>query len=120
MLSNGECLFLTLTFNDDALNRSTADSRRQCVRRFLNGFNAPYVANIDFGGKNDREHYHAVICLKKADFDGYKWAKTYGFYKAQVIKGANSDKRLAKYISKLTAHAIKETCKGNRIIYSRD
>lgn len=136
ILKSSEPHFLTLTFTDDVLNSTTADTRRQYVRRFLSSISENYVANIDFGAENGREHYHAVIdCLPP------KW--DYGFYFYEPIICQNStnyvkkryqglpqeeidrlttlenEKRLSKYVAKLTNHAIKETTRGCRAIYSR-
>ena len=110
------CLFLTFTFNDYSLSHNTADSRKQAVRRFLNDLNVPYVANIDFGKKNHREHYHAVVAIERIDYKSWK----YGAINGQTIRNHTDDiKKLAKYVAKLTNHAIKETVKRNAIIYSR-
>ena len=119
MLLNGDCLFLTLTFNDNALANTTSKERRVAVSRYLKQFNCNYVANIDFGKENGREHYHAVInCAKVKLID---WRK-YGNINVQHIRNRNikSDKtKLAKYICKLSNHAIKETTKRSTLIYSR-
>lgn len=119
MLLQGSCLFLTLTFNDDTLQRTTPQERRVAVSRYLKSFNTQYVANIDFGKKNNREHYHAVISCDNINFDA--WRK-YGNINAERIrnKDIKSDKtKLAKYICKLSNHAIKETTKRSSLIYSR-
>ena len=60
MLSMGKCIFGTLTFNDRAL-KTSSETRRRYVTRFLNDFDVPYIANIDFGAEKGREHYHFVI-----------------------------------------------------------
>lgn len=119
MLLNGSCLFLTLTFNDDTLQNTTPKERRVAVSRYLKTFNCMYVANIDFGKENGREHYHAVINADKISFDS--WRK-YGNINAERIRNRDlkSDKtKLAKYICKLSNHAIKETTKRSSLIYSR-
>ena len=61
MMNLGECTFLTLTFTDDVLNKTSQDTRRQHVFRYLKSQSSFYVANIDFGSKHGREHYHAII-----------------------------------------------------------
>lgn len=129
--------FLTLTFSDETLERTSADTRRRYVRRYLAFYGVPYVANIDFGAKNGREHYHAVIgCPVDLDF----WNAKCGFALSECItpnrwktvpkKYANlspaeqSERmhydtlvRLSKYVAKLTNHAIKETTKRSAVIY---
>lgn len=115
MLENGNCIFLTFTFTDEVLANTTADTRRQKVRRFLSQYNFEYVANIDFGAKNGREHYHALIQTDKVDYNSYD----YGALNGEKVRSTNDFVKLAKYISKLTNHAIKDTSKGSRIIYNR-
>lgn len=119
MLLNGECLFLTLTFNDETLNNTSADTRRQYVRKYLKQFNCPYVANIDFGKENGREHYHAVINTSRIELKDWR---IYGNINVERVRNNRielSKTRLSKYISKLSNHAIKETTKRSCLIYSR-
>lgn len=119
MLLNGECLFLTLTFNDDTLTNTNENTRRQLVIRYLKSFNCRYVANIDFGSKNGREHYHAIINSNSIDLSA--WRKN-GNINVERVRNKDielSKTRLSKYISKLSNHAIKETTKRNALIYSR-
>lgn len=118
MLLNGSCLFLTLTFTDDVLSSTSEETRRRYVQRFLKLYDCKYVANIDFGSDNHREHYHALInCDKVNNCD---WL--YGAINFERVRNRNieNDKtKLAKYIAKLCNHAIKETTKRNALIYSR-
>lgn len=119
MLLNGACCFITLTFNDDTLRNTTEKQRRVAVSRYLKQYGCMYVANIDYGSKNKREHYHALINCEKVDFKS--WRK-YGNINAQRVrnKDIESDKtKLSKYIAKLSNHAIKETTKRSCLIYSR-
>lgn len=115
MLESGECLFLTLTFTDATLGKTTEDTRRQAVRRYLKSFGVPYVANIDYGKKNGREHYHAVIQTDHVDYSAY----TYGAINGEKIHSAEDYVKLSKYVAKLTNHAIKQTNKRQVIIYSK-
>lgn len=119
MLLTYSCLFITLTFNDETLSNTTSEQRRKAVVKYLKLFNAPYIANIDFGSQNQREHYHCLIGCDNIDLT--KWRK-YGNINVQRVRNRsiNNDKtRLAKYICKLTNHAIKETTKRSCCIYSR-
>jgi len=115
MLLQGTCFFVTLTFSDETLAKTTAETRRRYVTRFLKTQSDTYCANIDFGSKNNREHYHGIILADKVDFA--EWDK-YGFSNGKAIRNADDSIKLAKYISKLTNHAIKDTTKGARAIYS--
>lgn len=111
---NENCLFLTLTFTDNVLNSTTCETRRTYVTRFLKSFSVPFVANIDFGAKNGREHYHAILQIDKINYSLWPYGALNG---KKIIN--NDSLRLSKYISKLTNHAIKFTTKGSRLIYSR-
>ena len=113
-LEIGECIFVTLTFTDKVLNSTSADTRRQYVRKQLKLMSKYYIANIDFGEKNGREHYHAIVV---SDFIDHKLWKYGDIDFKRIIKSSNP-LVLAKYVSKLANHAIKETCRRNHIIYS--
>jgi hypothetical protein len=115
MLLKGCCLFLTLTFRDDVLELTTEKTRRRYVHYFLKSISLEYVANIDYGSKNEREHYHAVVLCDFVSYDSW----SYGNLDFKRVTFTNSEVKLSKYISKLTNHAIKESVKGNRVIYSR-
>lgn len=119
MLVSGNCLFLTLTFNDETLKDTSADTRRQYVRKYLKQFNCKYVANIDYVSINHREHYHAVIQSDTIDLKAWR---VYGNINVERVRNRNIDNdntRLSKYICKLSNHAIKETTKRCSLMYSR-
>ena len=139
---NDTVVFLTLTFNDETLRDTTDETRRRYVTRYLKSFASDYVANIDFGKQNGREHYHAVA---NARAPLGEWSK-YGFILSEYVKDVKTDckprnvpkrykdlpldeqrrlmsiddeKRLSKYIAKLSNHAIKETNRRSVLIYSK-
>ena len=117
MFERGNVVFLTLTFTDEVLQNTSCLYRRQnLVCPFLKSISSEYIGNVDYGAEKGREHYHAVLLTDTDDFSGW----TYGFYKAEKVRKEGVDAlRVAKYISKLTNHAIKETTKRNALIYSR-
>ena len=116
--SNLNMVFLTFTFNDYALSHNNADSLKQAVRRFLKEHSIKYVANVDYGARNGRKHFHAVALI-----DGklnYKLWKSYGALNGRKVNlNDTAPKRMAKYVTKLSLHAIKESTGFNRLIYSR-
>lgn len=117
MLLDLNLLFLTLTFRDDVLESTNPDSRHRYVSRFLKSNCLKYVANKDFGSKNGREHYHALVLVNgRLDYTSWLYGALNG---EKVVYSANSSVKLAKYISKLTNHSIKETTKRSVLIYSR-
>lgn len=126
MIYKNDCLFLTLTFTDNSLERTSADFRRIAVRRFLNSLNVPYVANIDFGNKNHREHYHAVVETGRIDYSKWKYGAINGLkirndikYDDDGVISSESVEKISRYVAKLTNHAIKESTRRSVIMYSR-
>lgn len=116
-LSNYTCIFLTLTFKPDTLENTSRDTRRKYVTRALKQMSDKYIANIDFGAKNEREHYHAIVVADNVSRDIWK---DYGAINFERIKQTSDSVKLAKYVVKLTNHAIKETVQQNRVIYSKN
>lgn len=125
--SGGKIAFVTFTFSDETLKRTSDDTRRQKVRRTLKKVSSVYIANIDFGKERDREHYHALL-----SYDGFEsvralekavkalWGE-YGFIKVKRVGNKETDKkRLGKYLLKLGLHSMKDTTKAHRLIYSRN
>ena len=140
--NNDTVVFLTLTFSDDTLRNTTVQTRRRYVTRFLSSFASDYVANIDYGKTNGREHYHAVAnAVAPLDL----WSK-YGYILSEYVKDPKTDckprnvpkrykdlssdeqrrlmslddeKRISKYIAKLSNHALKETNRRSVLIYSK-
>lgn len=117
MLQSDTVVFLTFTFTDKVFDKTSYDTRKKYVQRFLKDQAAYYIANIDFGEENGREHYHAIAI---GHFDYGSWHK-YGSIKGlPVHRSVDDAKRLSKYVSKLTNHAIKKTTGAVRVIYSRN
>lgn len=110
-----DSLFLTFTFRPDVLETTNEDTRQKYVRRFLNTISSNYVANIDYGGKFGREHYHA-ICIVSGKVDYTTW--NYGALNGVRVRKGSSPLVLAKYVNKLVYHATKETT-TQKIIFSR-
>lgn len=109
---NEECIFATLTFNDKYIN---CKSHRKLVTDFLNeNSKNGYIANIDFGTKKERMHYHAVLTNK---INPKLWR--YGACNVKTIYKKNSEYSIAEYITKFTNHSTKTTTRNSRVIYSR-
>ena len=114
-----KCIFVTLTFNEDTMKKTNQTTRRKYVARFLRSISDNYVANIDYGVDDKythREHYHALI-VKDFIFD--KWDYGFAWFEIVRLDGNSSSELLAKYISKLTNHAIKLSARYSYYIYSR-
>jgi hypothetical protein len=116
VLSN-KALFLTLTFSDDTIARTTIPTRRRYVSRYLKSQSAFYIANIDFGARNGREHYHAVVVGQSIDYNA--WHSLGAIKGLKIAPTRNDTTRVSKYVAKLSNHAIKETTRSVRLIYSR-
>lgn len=112
----GQCLFLTLTFRDDVLADTSPNTRRKYVRRFLKSYSNAFVANIDFGSKTGREHYHALIVYPDPSLL-QSW--NYGFSNARICSNdSDSEKKLTHYLIKIANHFVKESVGSDRLIYS--
>lgn len=115
-LSKGCCIWLTLTFDEPTLAKTSEETRRRYVSRFLKSQSNCYIANIDYGDSTEREHYHAVVLCDFVDMKSWK----YGFAYTERIKNhVKTSTKISKYVSKLCNHAIKETTKRAVYIYSR-
>lgn len=125
LIESGKAQFLTLTFSPSFLERETSEeTRRRYIRRFLKEQCSGYVANIDFGEDNDREHYHAVVVPRadRIDYQPYVDFFDNSRIYAQNIPLVNTEKSrdcLALYINKLTNHALKDNGHYQRLIFSR-
>lgn len=111
-------LFGTLTFTDKVLNDTSKKTRQVYITRFLKDNTIHYMANIDFGSKNNREHYHFIAMVKdKLNCNLWK----YGASKFQFIPLESKDLRKTKnYLLKLNNHSYKSSTKENRIIRDRN
>lgn len=92
--------FVTLTFDDETLNNTSEQTRHRYVSKYLKENVRCYYANVDYGSKNEREHYHAVVS-DRVDFT--KW--NYGSINAKQVR--RSTDGIATYMRKLTNHANK-------------
>lgn len=119
MVLSGKAVFLTLTFTDEVLFKTSPETRRRYVSRALKAISEVYVANVDYGLKKMREHYHAIVLF---DGDGFKetFQWPYGFFDAERVRTSEGDsKATSKYITKLSRHSMKDTGRAVRLIYSK-
>lgn len=133
-----DLIFTTFTFDNKALNLKS-DTRHQYLYRLLNKYEwiEDYILNIDYGELKEREHYHALLMIKKGEID-YKFKKyvddkknkltlvidnmpidyELGFATYKLVGNDEKDrKKVTKYVSKLTLHALK--VKQTKITYKR-
>lgn len=141
--------FVTLTFDEDTLKDTSKDTRHTYISRFLKDNAFYYIANIDYGTKNDREHYHAIVLLdedqKNAlsvipnNVKGYNCSNyNYGFsfyepvlipellfnddlatFENIIFNTDDTSCKIATYMNKLTNHAYKDSTEM-KLIYSRN
>ena len=114
LFSMGNCIFITFTFTDKVLNCTTELTRRRYVVRCLKKMSNTYIANIDYGKSNEREHYHAILVADHIDLKLWK----YGFIFAERCR-TNSEDKLSTYITKISNHALKKGTKYKHLIYSK-
>lgn len=116
LVYSGKAIFITLTFTENTFAKTSVLTRRRYVARYLKANCKNYVANIDYGAKKGREHYHALV---DNDINLKEWHK-YGAIKVERVRTSASDlSRVALYVSKLTNHALKVGEDAPRLIYSR-
>lgn len=115
--TTGNSFFLTLTFTNSSLEKLSSKTRRRYVHYYLKSISNNYVANIDFGKRNHREHYHAVVQCER--IEAKKWLYGNLDFELIDITKEKSSECLSKYVAKLVNHAIKETNKRCVLIYSR-
>lgn len=117
LVLTNNAIFITLTFNNDTLSKTSVLTRRRYVARYLKQNCKEYVANVDFGALNGREHYHAIV---SNDIVFSNWYK-YGAINVERVRPLeDSTKRISRYITKLTNHALKVGAIAPRLIYSRN
>ena len=101
-----DCLFVTLTFNNNTLLSTNTNTRRRYVKNYLDSLGVDYFANKDFGKKNGREHYH---CIVQTNFLQHY---NYNLGNIDFRLCNNNSLVLSKYLQKLTLHALKNTTCG--------
>lgn len=100
-----ELYFVTLTFADEYVNGCSETTLHRYAQRWLNENCRDYICNTDYGKKNGRLHFHAVVSFKE---DVSAWE--YGFSNRKKAKFVDDDKsryRVSSYMIKLTNHATK-------------
>ena len=113
--------FCTFTFGDSYINKCDR-TKRDLIKNTLNSFSSDihYVLNVDYGKKNEREHYHCLVATNN-NSNLRKYLKTnYPFFTSCDSINTSSDdvKRLTKYINKLSNHCTKDTTLNKRIVYN--
>lgn len=110
--------FLTLTFDDDTLLNTNEKTRHRYIKDFMHNHFKFYLANVDYGELNEREHYHAIV-LCDSDIHDILVKYKYGFTHFEKCRISEVDAvRTSTYITKFTNHATKSTTYQNRVIYS--
>lgn len=129
------CYFLTFTFTEKTLKKTTQKSRLRYIKAYLNKQAKEYMLNCDYGKIKEslisksqelgREHYHAFILSRYKVILSDEFTqknKRYGFLYYQKIHDTINriyGERNAPTIERLTNHAFKDTTKESKIIYSR-
>lgn len=121
LTTSKHCQFLTITFTDETLNNTNAETRKRYVIAWLTKQCDQYVLNIDYGTTTEREHYHAIAQPRNERLN-YKAFK-YGFIHYEIIgalkRFKNANKDINKLAKRLSKHAFKTTTRQAKIIYSR-
>lgn len=115
---NYKIIFGTLNFNDKTLNKTSERTRARYVVKYLSENTIHYIANIDYGKKNGREHYH-FLAMVEDNISGTNWHK-FGGCKFQIVPIKNKDIKCTKnYLLKLNNHSYKSSTRQKRIIRDR-
>lgn len=123
-----QVVFATFTFNNEALKLSEL-YRKKYIQRLLasNNVIVDYIGNIDYGDINEREHYHYILFIspdyelktqirtikskttrKYISVENLNIAYDKGFTTYELVGTDDTDnKKIAKYVAKLTMHSIK-------------
>lgn len=113
--------FVTFTFDDNFIKKCDR-SKKDLIKNTLYSFDEDikYIINIDYGSKNEREHYHGIIATNcDLNFITYM-ILFYPFiaYTEKIRIDSKSIKKVSKYINKLSNHACKESTKNSRVLYN--
>jgi len=100
--------FLTFTFDNEHLpSKQNELSTVSLIKKYLTSHNVDaYVANIDYGKKNGRFHWHAVV-QSKTPFSHELW--TQGAISFIKLRKSSKSLKLSRYLVKLKRHATKIT-----------
>ena len=120
-----ELYLVSLTFTDEVLANTSAQTRKDYVRKWLNDNTLDYFACVDYGKENAREHYHA-ICAFELPLEPYKVKRRtfyrlpsdntwqYGFSSLRKINSSDKDRRkTAYYAFKASDYAFKNADKDS-------
>lgn len=113
--------FVTFTFDDKFIKKCDR-TKKDLIKDTLYNFDddIKYIINIDYGSKNEREHYHGIIATNSnLNFVNYM-ILSYPFisYTEKIRLNSCSVKKIPKYINKLSNHACKDTTKNSRVLYN--
>jgi len=115
-LQQPQSYFVTFTIDNKHIGLKRETFRRK-VKETLRSIASLYIANDDYGSKNNRYHLHALVgSLSKIDYTTAYNTWQYGTIDFQPITTKEA-LRIKNYITKLTLHATKETARD--LIYSR-
>ena len=113
--------FVTFTFDDKLIKRCDR-TKRDLIKSSLLSFDddVKFILNVDYGKKNEREHYHCILATNNSSRLSVHLKNTYPcFTKTELCHKKSADlKKLSKYINKLTNHSLKDTTKNKRIFFN--
>lgn len=112
--------FLTFTFDDYYINKCDR-TKRDLIKNVLSKIDdSLYILNIDYGKKNEREHFHCIFGTDNNSDINVFLKKEYPCFSSCIpIRNTSDDiKRLSKYVNKLSNHTCKDTTFNKRIVYN--
>jgi len=112
-------LFGTLTFSEETLQNTSKETRRRYVARFLGENTIHYKANIDFGEKNGREHYH-FICFNRNKINMNKWVYGTQHQVVEIPLTKKDIESVKSYLLKLNNHSYKDSTRQDKLICDKN
>ena len=116
---NYKIVFGTLTFTDKVLANTSKETRRRYIARFLNKYAVHYKANVDYGEKNHREHYHFIAFIQ-FDIPITKWEYGTQHQVREVQLDKDNIEIIKAYLLKLNNHSFKGSTKQEKLICDKN
>ena len=99
-----ELYWCTFTISEEWIGKKTKEEFKKELQKWLKKNAKDYIANIDFGEKNERLHFHAIVASKENYFT---WK--YGHLFVKEINIRKGTEAIARYANRFANHATKST-----------